>query len=139
MNPIDSMLPGSVDGLVQQRTLVDKPWGYEEIFALVPGKFCGKILHLRSGHALSLHYHRVKEEVIAVQAGRARVEIGESLDALSVLELGPGDGVRVPPLMLHRITGLTAVVLLEASTSELDDVVRIADRYGRESAAEVRT
>lgn len=138
MNPIDSMLSGNVDQLVQQRTVIDKPWGYEEIFALVPGKFCGKVLHLRAGHALSLHYHRIKEEVIAVQAGRARVEIGESLDALRVLELGPGDGVRVPPLMLHRITGLTAVVMLEASTSELDDVVRISDRYGRDDAPEVR-
>ena len=138
MNPIDSMLSGSVEDYSQLRTIIDKPWGYEEIFALVPGKFCGKILHLRSGHALSLHYHRVKEEVIAVQAGRARVEIGESLDALTVLDLGPGDGVRVPPLMLHRITGVTAVVMLEASTSELDDVVRISDRYGRENAVEVR-
>lgn len=139
MSRIDITSPASADELRQERTVIDKPWGYEEIFALVPGKFCGKILHLRSGHALSLHYHRVKEEVIAVQAGQARVEIGESLDALTVLDLGPGDGVRVPPLMLHRITGVTAVVLLEASTSELDDVVRISDRYGRENAAEVRT
>lgn len=139
MNPIDSMLPGCANEVAQRRTIIEKPWGHEEIFALVPGKFCGKILHLRAGHALSLHYHRIKEEVIAVQAGQARVEIGKSLDGLEVLELGPGDGVRVPPLMLHRITGLTAVVLLEASTSELDDVVRISDRYGREDALEVRT
>lgn len=138
MNPIDSVLSDRLDKLAHQRTIIDKPWGYEEIFALVPGKFCGKILHLRSGHALSLHYHRVKEEVIAVQAGHARVEIGERLDALSILELGPGDGVRVPPLMLHRLTGLTAVVMLEASTSELDDVVRVSDRYGRDNVPEAQ-
>jgi len=113
--------------------LVEKPWGCEEIYALVPGKFCGKVLRVRAGHALSLHYHRVKEEVISVQAGTARLEIGDHIDELDVVAMVPGNAVHIPPGRLHRISAVSDVVLLEASTTELDDVIRVADRYGRET------
>jgi mannose-6-phosphate isomerase len=121
---------------IQRIQVVNKPWGHEEIFALIPGKFCGKVLHVRAGHSLSLQYHRVKEEVISVQHGTARVEVGDDQEALSVLELGPGEGVHLPAGRIHRVTALTDVRLLEASTTELDDVVRLADRYGREGTTE---
>jgi mannose-6-phosphate isomerase len=114
--------------------LVEKPWGCEEIYALVPGKFCGKVLRVRAGHALSLHYHRVKEEVIAVEVGTARLEIGDRIDQLDVVAMVPGTTVHIPPGRLHRISAVDDVVLLEASTTELDDVVRVADLYGREQA-----
>lgn len=117
---------------VQRPRIVVKPWGHEEIFALVEGKFCGKVLHVRAGHALSLQYHREKEEVICLQRGAARVEVGDSIESLTVHELYVGDTVHIPPGRLHRISALTDAVLLEASTTELDDVVRLADDYGRE-------
>lgn len=116
---------------VQRARRVDKPWGHEEIFALVDGKFCGKVLHVNAGHSLSLQYHRVKEEVICVQRGLARVEVGDRVGELTEVELGPGDSLHLPPGALHRITAVTSLVLLEASTTELDDVVRLADDYGR--------
>ena len=114
---------------------VDKPWGHEEIFALVEGRYCGKALHVTAGHALSLQYHERKDEVIAVQSGRALLEVGEAEDALDSFEVGPGERVHLPPGVRHRITAVTDVVLLEASTTELDDVVRLEDRYGREGTS----
>jgi mannose-6-phosphate isomerase len=120
---------------VQPVQRVDKPWGHEEVFALVEGRYCGKALHVTAGHALSLQYHERKDEVIAVQSGRATLEVGESEDALETIELEPGERVHLPAGVRHRITAVTDVVLLEASTTELDDVVRLEDRYGREGTS----
>jgi mannose-6-phosphate isomerase-like protein (cupin superfamily) len=114
---------------------VEKPWGHEEIFALVEGRYCGKALHVTAGHALSLQYHERKDEVVAVQSGTALFEVGESEDALESFEVGPGERIRLEPGVRHRITAVTDVVLLEASTTELDDVVRLEDRYGREGTS----
>ncbi len=113
----------------------DKPWGHEELFALVEGKFCGKSLHVGEGHSLSLQYHEAKEEVISVQSGRLRCEVGLSEDALDEFELGPGEAVHLRPGVRHRVTALEDSVLLEASTTELHDVVRLADRYGRQGTS----
>jgi mannose-6-phosphate isomerase len=113
----------------------DKPWGHEELFALVDGKFCGKAIHVDEGHALSLQYHEEKEEVISVQSGRLRCEIGESEDALEVFELLPGESVHLLPGVRHRVTALVDTVMLEASTTQLHDVVRLEDRYGRQGTS----
>ena len=114
---------------------VDKPWGHEEIFALVDGRFCGKAIHITQGHALSLQYHERKEETICVQSGRLSVEVGESEDALEQFELLPGESVHLRPRVRHRVTALEDTVMLEASTTELDDVVRLEDRYGRQGTS----
>jgi mannose-6-phosphate isomerase-like protein (cupin superfamily) len=114
---------------------VDKPWGHEEIFALVDGRFCGKAIHVTHGHALSLQYHERKEETISVQSGRLSVEVGESEDALEQFELLPGESIHLRPGVRHRVTALEDTVMLEASTTELDDVVRLEDRYGRQGTS----
>ncbi len=116
---------------VQAARRVDKPWGHEEIFALVPGKYCGKRLHVTAGHALSLQYHEQKDETIMVESGSVQMDLGLHESALESLVLLPGDLVHVPPHLRHRVTALTDAVLLEASTTELHDVVRLEDRYGR--------
>ncbi|MCA1823584.1 MAG: cupin domain-containing protein [Frankia sp.] len=123
------------NGWVTRARRVDKPWGHEEIFALVSGRFCGKVLHVKAGHALSLQYHERKDETISVYAGSARLEVGAHEAALDTVEMGPGDAVHLAPGTRHRITALTDLVLLEASTTELDDVVRLEDRYGREGTS----
>jgi len=110
---------------------VEKPWGHEEWFALVDGRFCGKAIHVLAGHALSLQYHQVKEETVSVQSGRLLFEVGASEDALESFELQPGESVHLTPGTRHRMTALEDTVVLEASTTELDDVVRLEDRYGR--------
>ena len=111
---------------------VDKPWGHEELFALVVGKFCGKAIHVRAGHALSLQHHEAKEETISVQSGRLRCEVGLHEDSLEEFELLPGESVHLRPGVRHRVTALEDTVMLEASTTQIDDVVRLEDRYGRE-------
>jgi mannose-6-phosphate isomerase-like protein (cupin superfamily) len=110
---------------------VEKPWGHEIHFALVDGKYCGKTLHVDEGHALSLQYHERKEETISVQSGRLFFEVGNGDDVLESFELLPGESVHVRPGTRHRMTALVDTVVLEASTTELDDVVRLNDRYGR--------
>ncbi len=120
---------------VSQVKRQDKPWGHEELFALVDGKFCGKAIHVTEGHALSLQYHEEKEEVISVQSGRLRCEIGLSEDALEVFELLPGESVHLRPGVRHRLTALVDTVMLEASTTQLHDVVRLEDRYGRQGTS----
>jgi mannose-6-phosphate isomerase-like protein (cupin superfamily) len=116
---------------VQSVRRVDKPWGHEIHFALVDGKYCGKALHVTEGHALSLQYHEHKEETISVQSGRLFFEVGADEDGLESFELLPGESVHIRPGTRHRMTALVDTVVLEASTTELDDVVRLEDRYGR--------
>ncbi|MCW2620713.1 MAG: cupin, partial [Frankiales bacterium] len=85
--------------------------------------------------ALSLQYHERKEEVISVQSGRLRVEVGRSEHDLEVFELAPGESIHLLPGVRHRVTALVDTVMLEASTTELDDVVRLEDRYGRQGTS----
>ena len=108
----------------------DKPWGHEILWAWGRG-YVGKVLHVRAGESLSLQYHRGKDETLSVLAGRVLVEHGPGRDRLAPHELGPGDCMRILPGMLHRIEALEEAQILEASTTELDDVVRLEDRYGR--------
>ena len=111
---------------------VDKPWGHEEVFALVDGRFCGKAIHVNAGHALSLQYHERKEETISVQSGRLRVEIGPHESQLEEFDLLPGESIHLLPGTRHRVTAVGDTVMLEASTTEITDVVRLEDRYGRQ-------
>jgi mannose-6-phosphate isomerase len=117
---------------VRATQTVTKPWGHELIFANVPSGFTGKELHVRAGQSLSMQYHVHKEEVLAVRSGRIQLEIGPSPDALDRVELVPGESVHIRPGLVHRTTALEDSVVLEASTYNPDDVVRIDDLYGRE-------
>ena len=115
----------------------DKPWGHELLWALTD-KYAAKILTIAPGCLLSLQYHRAKEETIYVLQGRLALTYrGADDDGMPTTVpiervLEPGDTFHVPPLMHHRFAALEEmVVLLEVSTPELSDVVRIEDRYGR--------
>jgi len=111
---------------------VDKPWGYEIWWARTD-RYVGKILHINAGESLSLQYHNVKDETIMVQAGTLLFETGSKDDPtrLTKNEMKQGDIFHIPPHTVHRMTGVTDVDLVEVSTPELDDVVRLEDRYGR--------
>ncbi len=115
---------------------VDKPWGYELWWARTD-RYVGKILHVNKGESLSLQYHNVKDETILIQAGRLRFETraaGED-GPLAVREMRPGDVFHITPGTVHRMTALEDCDILEVSTPELDDVVRLEDRYGREGTS----
>jgi len=113
-------------------TRVEKPWGYEIWWARTD-RYVGKILHVKQGESLSLQYHNVKDETIRVLQGRLLLETKQRDDpgALRRHELGPGESYHIAPLTVHRMTGLEDTDVLEVSTPELDDVVRLEDRYGR--------
>jgi mannose-6-phosphate isomerase-like protein (cupin superfamily) len=112
-----------------QVTRVEKPWGYELHWAKTD-RYVGKIIHVDAGHALSLQYHNRKDETILLWAGRLLFEIhreGQRVER----EMHPGESVHVAPGVVHRMTALEDCDIFEVSTPELDDVVRLEDRYGR--------
>ncbi len=115
----------------QPARFVTKPWGHEEIFA-VTDHYAGKILAISAGESLSLQYHERKEETLRLLDGELLFESGESLENLKKETLMPGEVFHVPPGLIHRMTAVTDCRLFEVSTAELDDVVRLEDRYGRE-------
>jgi mannose-6-phosphate isomerase len=111
---------------------VEKPWGYELIWALTD-VYCGKLVFVRAGHSLSLQFHRVKDEAWLVWSGRAKLEIGEAGEtALHEEVIAAGAAFHFKPGTVHRVTALEDTTILEVSTPELDDVVRLEDAYGRE-------
>jgi quercetin dioxygenase-like cupin family protein len=112
---------------------VEKPWGHEIIWAETP-KYVGKILHIKAGHRLSRQYHRVKEETLRVLAGAMDLEVGDA-GALATLRMNPGDTFHVRPNTIHRMVAVEDTDVLEVSTPELDDVVRLEDSYGREGTS----
>lgn len=127
MNDAEPQLPlGVFEG-----KKVEKPWGYELIWGHTE-KYVGKILHVEAGHALSLQYHEVKDETMYLLSGEIDIELGEHESDLRVHRLRPGQSVRLTPGRRHRLTARAASDVLEVSTPELDDVVRLEDRYGRE-------
>lgn len=115
-----------------EETRVEKPWGYEIWWARTE-RYVGKILHVKRGQSLSLQYHNVKDETIRVLSGKLLFETKpkDAPGELRRIEMSPGDSYHITPLTLHRMTGLEDTDVLEVSTPELDDVVRLEDRYGR--------
>jgi mannose-6-phosphate isomerase-like protein (cupin superfamily) len=110
---------------------VEKPWGYEIWWARTD-RYAGKVLHVKKGESLSLQYHKVKEETIRIQSGRLLFETGPAGGGdLRKIEMSAGDVFHIAPGTLHRMTGLEDTDIFEVSTPELDDVVRLEDRYGR--------
>ena len=108
---------------------VDKPWGHEVIWAET-ARYVGKVLHIRAGQRLSRQYHRVKEETLMVESGEMDLEIGAA-DAVALHRMRARDVFHVAPGTVHRMIAVTDVDVLEVSTPELDDVVRLEDVYGR--------
>jgi mannose-6-phosphate isomerase-like protein (cupin superfamily) len=113
---------------------VEKPWGWELVWAETD-RYAGKLLFVRAGQALSLQYHERKDESWYVQEGRAALELGVVGGELAEQEIGAGDTFRFVPGTVHRLRALEDTLIVEVSTPELDDVVRLADDYGREGTS----
>jgi len=110
-------------------TRVPKPWGYELIFARTD-RYVGKILHINRGESLSLQFHEMKEETLYVVNGELRLTIEHDGDRRELM-LRKGEAFHIPPRLIHRMEALADTDVAEVSTPELDDVVRLEDRYGR--------
>jgi mannose-6-phosphate isomerase len=109
---------------------VEKPWGYELVYAATD-QYSGKVIFIRAGEQLSLQFHRAKDETIYVHSGRVEFEIGDPGKPMDREVIAPGRAFHLGPGTVHRLRALEDAVLLEVSTPELDDVVRLEDRYGR--------
>jgi mannose-6-phosphate isomerase len=123
---------------VGEITKVEKPWGYELHWAKTD-RYVGKLIHVNAGHALSLQYHNQKDETIFLWSGRMLFEIAEGHEGtgegpLVKREMQPGQAVHVTPKTVHRMTAITDCDIFEVSTPELQDVVRLEDRYGRQGS-----
>ncbi len=110
---------------------VDKPWGHELIWAHT-GAYVGKVLVIEAGKRLSLQKHEIKDESILVSNGLLRLWLEDDDGVVRTRELGPGESCHVPTGRIHRYEAIERTELLEVSTPELDDVVRLEDDYGRE-------
>jgi len=108
---------------------VEKPWGYELVWALTE-RYAGKVLHVNAGHTLSCQYHNVKDETMHVLRGELILRLGQGAERTEQ-RLRVGESVRIRPGVIHEIEAVVDSDVLEASTPELDDLVRLSDRYGR--------
>ena len=125
--------PRSGRGLVIH---VPKPWGHETIWAHSE-RYVGKILHINAGHELSVQYHNRKDETIYLLSGDIIYRVQrEGDDILDDVKLKIGESYRVTPGTIHQIIAQTDCDVLEVSTPEIDDVVRLSDKYGREGTSE---
>jgi len=109
---------------------IEKPWGYEIIWAKTD-KYVGKILHINKGQRLSLQYHNVKDETIMVLSGELILTYGNNWDDMLSRIYCSGEPFHIPAKLIHRMEGQTDCDVLEVSTPELADVVRMQDDYKR--------
>jgi mannose-6-phosphate isomerase len=113
---------------------VPKPWGYELIWGHTD-RYVGKILHIKAGESLSLQYHEKKEETLHLLSGLVDLTLRKDEEE-RLVRMKPGDTYHIPPLLIHRMQAVEDADIVEVSTTELDDVVRIDDRYGRVGTSE---
>lgn len=114
--------------------IVPKPWGREEIFA-ENERYAGKLLHISPGQSLSLQYHERKDETLYVLEGEVILLVGTE-GHMKEIRLKRGESYRIQPGVRHRMSAEIPCVLVEVSSPELDDVVRLEDRYGRAGTTE---
>jgi mannose-6-phosphate isomerase-like protein (cupin superfamily) len=109
---------------------IKKPWGHEYIFALTKN-YAGKILVVNKGHRLSLQYHKKKEETLHLLKGVLRLKIEDARGRLMVRSIKPGISFTIKPKRIHRMEAVKDCEIIEVSTPELHDVVRVDDDYNR--------
>lgn len=111
--------------------VIEKPWGKEELLEK-NDRYMFKRLTMKKGHACSLQYHEYKTESVYLLSGRLKIFLGETQEQLEEFELEPHQVITLKPYQVHRMEALSDAVYLEASTPELEDVVRLQDRYQRQ-------
>ena len=122
--------------MLEKQTAADKlekttkPWGYEILWAKTPD-YVAKLLFVKAGESLSLQYHRMKEETLFLESGECTLVAGPHENDLKPVDFKPGVAFHIPPGLRHRISAVTDCRIFEVSTPQLDDVIRLEDRYGR--------
>lgn len=122
---------GGLEKFAAEPEKVEKPWGHELVWSKTD-RYAGKILFVKAGQALSLQFHKVKDEAWYVLSGRAKLELGAPGERMLNSEVvGPGAAFHLPAGTVHRLTAVDDTTIVEVSTPQLEDVVRLEDRYGR--------
>ena len=130
--PLTPAKPAAKPGAGRVKVVrVPKPWGHETIWAQSE-RYVGKILHINAGHELSVQYHNRKDETVYLLSGEISYRVQGKDDVLDDVQLRQGESFRITPGTVHQMVALTDCDVLEVSTPELDDVVRLSDKYGRE-------
>jgi mannose-6-phosphate isomerase len=115
-------------------SFVKKPWGWENRFA-VTEKYLGKVIHINQGEMLSLQYHRQKDETLLVVKGTMELQLEDDDGQMQAHRLTPGMSRRIVPGRKHRMVGIEDCEFFEVSSPEIDDVVRLDDKYGRQGTS----
>jgi mannose-6-phosphate isomerase-like protein (cupin superfamily) len=132
---LDSPNVDSLDEWAFESRRVEKPWGWELIWA-ESDDYVGKVLFVKAGESLSLQFHTLKDESWYIESGRAKLELGApGATVLNEEVITAGATFRFPPGTVHRVTAIEDTRIVEVSTPHLDDVVRLDDRYGREGTS----
>ena len=127
---------GGLDRFAAEPEKVEKPWGHELIWSRTD-RYAGKILFVKAGESLSLQFHKVKDEAWYVLSGRAELELGAPGERVLNREIvAAGAAFHFPPGTVHRLTAVEDTKILEVSTPQLEDVVRLEDRYGRKGTSD---
>ena len=119
-------LPDAADGGAR----VNKPWGWENRFAITD-RYLGKVIHINAGEMLSLQYHREKDETILIVSGVMDLQLEDDAGVIQTLRLRPGQSQRIVPGKKHRMVAVEECEFFEVSSPEIEDVVRLEDKYGR--------
>lgn len=135
-NHLTSPNLGGLDRFAAEPKRVQKPWGHELIWSKTD-RYAGKILFVKAGESLSLQFHKVKDEAWYVLSGRAELELGAPGERVLNREIvAAGAAFHFPPGTVHRLTAVEDTTILEVSTPQLEDVVRLEDRYGRKGTSD---
>jgi mannose-6-phosphate isomerase-like protein (cupin superfamily) len=133
---VDSPNLEGLDAWAFEPRKVEKPWGHELVWAETE-HYVGKVLFVKAGESLSLQFHRVKDESWYLYAGRAKLELGDAGEATLKEEVVSAPAFfRFPPGTVHRVSAIEDTTIIEVSTPQLDDVVRLEDVYGREGTSD---
>jgi mannose-6-phosphate isomerase len=125
-----------LDAFAFKQERIEKPWGWEQIWAKTD-EYVGKILFVRAENAISLQFHKQKDETWYFQSGRAEVELALVGNPVTNREIvGPGSAFQIKAGTVHRLRAIEDTMVFEVSTPQLDDVVRLEDLYGREGTSE---
>ena len=108
----------------------EKPWGYEMLYALTP-QYAGKVIFVKKGYRLSLQYHQEKDESMYLLQGKVKFSVQAPDGKMSETIGQPGYCLHLPPLTKHRVEAIEDSIILEVSTPQLSDVVRLQDDFGR--------
>ncbi len=110
--------------------IIEKPWGKEEVIE-INDRYMMKKLTMWAGHRCSLQYHNIKCETIYVLSGKLRIYYGKSQDQITSKIYSANETITITPGIVHRMEAVEDSVYLEASTPEMEDVVRLVDDYKR--------